>query len=88
MILQIYSVRDSAANAFLQPFFAPGTGLALRYFQDAVNDSNHQFHKHTSDYSLWLLGSFDDSNGSVVPSEPQKIATAWEMVLKDVSPAP
>lgn len=87
MFLKIFSVRDSAADAFLQPFFAPTTGLAIRSFQDAVNDVSHQFNKHSLDYHLYLLGDFDDATGNLlVQPEPVKIGSAFEYLIKDVTP--
>lgn len=89
MILKVFSVYDTASAAYLQPFFTPTTGLAVRSFSDAVNDTNHQFSKHVADYSLYLLGEFDDNNGTFTAQpEPVRIATARETLLKDITPSP
>ena len=64
MKLKIYSVYDSKAQAYLQPFYMPSRGAALRAWGDAVNDNNGQFKKHAGDYSLFELGEFNDENGT------------------------
>lgn len=79
MKLSIFSVRDSAVNAFLQPFFAPTKGAAIRMFSDAVSDSSHQFAKHKDDYVLWEIGEFDDANGLMSPIEPSRVIGAIEV---------
>ncbi|UDN67636.1 nonstructural protein [robinz microvirus RP_78] len=83
MILQIFSVRDVQAEAFMQPFFAPAIGAALRSLTDAVNDEKHEFSKHSSDYTLYHLGSFDDNTGMVIPEDtPKRIISCLELVMK------
>lgn len=63
MIMNMYAVRDSAVEAFLQPFFSPTHGSAIRSLTEAVNDKDHQFFKNAKYYSLYHLGSFDDATG-------------------------
>lgn len=72
MIMEIYSVRDKAVEAFLQPFFSPTLASAMRSLGVVVNDPNHEFAKHVKDYSLYRLGTFDDSNG-VLTHDPEPV---------------
>lgn len=60
---KVFSVYDEKAEAFLPPFFLPTIGIAARAMTDCVNDPGHQFAKHPSDYTLFLLAEFDDSTG-------------------------
>lgn len=64
MRLEVYSVFDEAVKAFLPPFFLRSRGEAIRSFAAAVNDPQHQFHKHTKDYVLFMCGVFDDGSGT------------------------
>lgn len=64
MILKVFSIYDSKAEAFLQPFYMQSKGAAIRSFADAVSDEKTMFFKHPSDYTLFELGEFDDSNAS------------------------
>lgn len=61
----IYSVYDSKAEAFLKPFFAAADGLAIRMFQQAANDLEHDFSKWAEDYTLFNLGKWDPKNGTL-----------------------
>lgn len=69
MILSIFSVRDSAVEAFMQPFFSPTRGAAIRSLTEVINDPKHEFHKNAKDYALYYLGTFDDANGVITPPE-------------------
>lgn len=59
----IYSVYDSAAEAYLPPFMLPTEGMALRTFADCCNDPNHNFGRNPDDYTIFLFGMFDDVRG-------------------------
>ncbi|QCQ84932.1 nonstructural protein [Blackfly microvirus SF02] len=81
MILGVYSVFDNAAKAYLPPIFFRSKGEAVRGFVDAINSDGHQFQKHASDYALFELGSFDDSNGFVQSfAAPIRVMSAHEAV--------
>ena len=66
MILFIVSVKDRAADVFNRPFFVPHRNVAVRDFTDEVNRSaaDNALNKHPDDFDLYLLGQFDDSDGS------------------------
>ena len=65
MFLHMFAIFDRKAEAFLPPFFLPAEGMALRTFEDCVNDSGHAFGAHPEDYTLFKLGMFDDANASI-----------------------
>ncbi len=58
---KIFSIYDSKAEAYLPPFFLNATGLALRYFEDAANNPEHDMSKYSADYTLFELGEFDEN---------------------------
>lgn len=64
MLLQIFTVYDSKAEAFITPFFMQNIPTAVRVFGDMVNSHDHAFAKHPEDYTLYHLGSYDDDNGN------------------------
>lgn len=83
MILKIYSIRDAMVEAFLQPFFSPTDGAAIRSVIAAVNDPKHEFHNHAKDYSLWCLGEYEDGSGSLVPEVPiRHLVNCIELINK------
>ena len=62
----ICSVYDSKAEAFLRPFMVPTKGVAIRSFSAAVNEERHDFHRHSGDYTLFVIGTFCEETGKVV----------------------
>lgn len=81
---QMYAVKDKAAAAFLQPFFTPTEGTAIRAIQSSVSDANHMFHRHAKDYSLYYLGFFDDNTGVLVPlQEPVFVCSMETLIIAD-----
>lgn len=78
MKLNIYTVFDSAANAYLPPFTTSADGLARRAFSDSINDPNHHFHNHPMDYTLYNIGEFDDSCGLIKPADPITLGNGIE----------
>lgn len=75
MIQIIVSIRDSAVNAFMQPFFVPAVGAAVRAFGDEVARKETPMNAHPDDYELFELGTFDDSVGRVIMlPEPRSLA--------------
>lgn len=63
----LFTVYDSAAGAYLDPFVAPSPEFAIREFKRAVNDEGHQFNRFPEDYTLFLMGTFDPMNGNLTP---------------------
>jgi len=85
---RIFSIFDVKAQAYLPPFCLAETGMALRAFSDCVNSRDHQFGKHPGDYTLFELGSFDDSV-CVVSCTPSalKVVNGLEVVISEVDEA-
>lgn len=73
MTLKVFAVRDVKSQAFLQPFYSPSVGSALRAFGDAVNDKSCPFNKHPEDYVLYEIGSYDDGSAGLFPLEVIKM---------------
>lgn len=83
MIHHVIAVRDEAVGSFQIPFFTRSVGEASRGFADAVNNPDTPFHKHSKDYSLWMLATFDDNSGTFdVPKTPELIVLAMNLVQR------
>lgn len=74
--MNIYSVHDSKAEAYLTPLFAPTDGVALRMFVQAAQEEGHQFNKHAADFTLFKIGSFDQITGMIDGQVPETIGNA------------
>ncbi len=61
--MEICSIHDAAAQAYMTPMFFQSRGQAIRSFSDAVNDGKSDFWKHPEDYTLFHLGTFDLRTG-------------------------
>ena len=70
-----YAVYDRKAEIYSQPFLEVKDGTAIRAVQDLViNNKDHAFAKHPSDFSLHRLGEFDEVAGKITGQEkPTKI---------------
>jgi len=65
MVKKIFSIYDEKSEAYLQPFFLDTDGQAVRAIVDCLNDSNHNFARHSADYTLFALGEFDDQDATL-----------------------
>jgi len=70
-----YAVYDRKAEMFSTPFLEIKDGTAIRAVQDhVINNKDHAFAKHPSDFSLHRLGEFDDITGVITGQDtPTKI---------------
>lgn len=85
MMQKMFSVRDSKAMAFLQPFFSSANGSAIRAFIDAVNDKSTPLAKHPEDYILYEIGCFDDTTGEIIGLTPLKmLGVGSDFVVRDM----
>nr|AVQ10175.1 DNA binding protein VP4 [Gokushovirinae environmental samples] len=65
MKLQILATMDSAAGAYMRPFFVPSIGVGIRSFADEVNrpSAENVLYQHPEHFSLFHLGSWNDEDG-------------------------
>ncbi len=78
MILKIFSIHDSAAEAHITPFFLPQDQQAIRSFRDCLDDPKHQFHQHPADYTLFAHGVFDANSGEFVLQEKKSLGNGTQ----------
>lgn len=84
---QIFAVFDSAADAYMNPFFLPSKGMAIRSFSDSVNTPDSTLSKHPADYTLFHLGEWtDESAGFDLFPGPRSLGVAIEFVSQDLIP--
>lgn len=83
MILLVFTVYDQAVKAYNAPMFMRSKGEALRSFADAANDEKSNIHRFSRDYSLWYVGTFDDSNCAFEVVPPERLVGAHEVLYDD-----
>nr|QJB19187.1 MAG: nonstructural protein [Microvirus sp.] len=78
----IVAVRDQKSVTFTQPVTVPTKGMALRSWGDQLSDpanANQEQAKHPEDFSLWIIGEFDDNTGEITPQKPEQLAVASDL---------
>lgn len=73
MIKPMFSVYDDKACAFCPPFLSTNTQTAQRDFYSAVLDPNSAMHSHSRDYSLYLVGHFNDESSHITNVTPPSL---------------
>ena len=53
MIVKVFTVRDSKADAYMTPFYIQNSSMALRTIGNLLHQQDHQFALSTEDFSLW-----------------------------------
>lgn len=81
MLLKVFTVYDCKVEAYLTPFFMKTKGEAIRGYSEVVNDVKTQFNRYPEDYTLFELGTYDDSTAKfVLHSTPVSIGKALEFL--------
>jgi len=81
MKLLLFTVFDSAAHRYLEPFTASTVEVALRMFRHTVNSGKGPFSQFPEDYSLFCVGEFDQEKGQLRPyQELQSLGVAITFV--------
>lgn len=61
--LMMFTVRDTKASAYLQPFFMPNEATAIRAMSNCLSTPGHQFYVNPEDFGLYCLGEYDVLDG-------------------------
>lgn len=72
--MYVYSIYDEKALCYGLPFFQKTDGIALRLFNDLVNDPDSSLYKHPSDYKLYRIGEYDEVSALLEPITPLFLA--------------
>lgn len=69
MHLIIFSVYDSKAESYVQPFYVPRVNVGIRMFAHAANNTETDFGRFPGDYTLFQIGTFDSDTGQITPDK-------------------
>jgi len=83
MKLQVFAVYDNATAIYSHAHHLVSIPAALRAFEAALEDPKSEIRRFAKDYSLFHLGSYDDSTGvfTNLPA-PVRLASAHELIVK------
>lgn len=62
MKFKVFAIYDDKTGAYTVPFSKPTVGAGIRLFDDMVNNRDSEIGRHPEDYTLYLIGEYDDSN--------------------------
>ncbi|AXH76683.1 MAG: nonstructural protein [Microviridae sp.] len=65
MVKYLFSVYDSKARTYCNPFTAINQAVAIRDFTQAAHDPASHINKFPTDYTLVELGEYDDENATM-----------------------
>lgn len=69
MKTKMFSIYDSAVQCFVRPFHAHTEQEAKRMLVSSMTEDS-QLTKNPQDFSLWIVGEFNDSDGVITPHLP------------------
>lgn len=76
-----YTIYDSKAKAYMEPFYSLNDETATRRFSNDVNHAEGLFSKFPEDFSLFHSGEFDYETG--INSEQTPVHVCNAIRLKD-----
>ena len=81
MQLKMYSIRDSKAKAYNQPWFAKSDEEAERNFAFLAKKPDSMISQFPEDYDLFYVGTYDDQTCKIDALEtPQHMIKAVNLV--------
>ncbi len=80
MRLNTYTIFDTAAGAYMRPFFLQADSQAIRSFKDIALDKDHAVGQHPEDYSLVRVGTFDDQTGLIHPETVEVLINGLRVI--------
>lgn len=84
---QMFSVYDSAADRYTDPFVAPTIEWAIREFRRSANQPGKQISEYPQDYTLFHIGEFNPESGVLEPQVPRSLGVAIQFVESpDIQP--
>ena len=82
MKVQLYAIFDTCSGIYEKPFFHTADDSVKREFQDVCMEEKHPISRHPEHYSVWRLGIFDNTTGSVVDEANECLWTAVEAIAQ------
>ena len=87
MITNMYTIYDSKAEIYTPPMHFRNDAEALRQLGQEANNPDSKLNKFAEDYSLFLLGEWDEDTAEFeIRESPKCIAKFHELINKPVTP--
>lgn len=75
----VFSIFDTKAKLYGQPFFSKNKETAIREFQVAVHGDG-MMGKYPEDFTLYSVGRFKFETGEIIPQAPESITQGIHLV--------
>lgn len=85
MIMQSYLIFDSKSQMYNHPFFLLNDQIALRSAQDIMADPNSSIKAHPADYTMFNVGTYDDTTGVYTQSPTQTVICRFHEIQGEFS---
>lgn len=72
MKTEMYTIYDSVAQIHNKPFHQTNKQVALRTATDLANDPKGEIFKNPEHYSMFYVGTYDDSNAEIELAIPME----------------
>lgn len=79
MVKTLYSILDVNVG-FGMPIVQDNDAVAMRNFENACCDKSSVYATHSSDFSLWAIGTYDTDSGELESIPQRKICSAYDFV--------
>lgn len=76
MKTNVYTVKDSKAGTYGNPFYAVNDSVATRSFEQASKDKNTTIAQYPGDFALYRIAVFCDESGEIAANSPEFVANA------------
>lgn len=78
MQTNLYTIYDTCAEIYNQPFPQGGDGEATRTFCDLVANAETSIAKHPDHYNLVRIGTWDNKKATLRPTDREVVITGLE----------
>lgn len=84
--MKLFAIRDAKSESYDGPRSYPTEAAATRSFGDAINNDAQGYGKFPEDFSLWLIGEWDEHEGVLIGYETPKIVTQGVALVRPKAP--
>lgn len=81
--MKAFTVYDTKAEAYLDPFFARNEAVALRMVEAAARKEGHEFNVYAHDYQVYRCGSWDGATGTLKGEPVVHLCNVVELLARE-----
>lgn len=85
MIYKLFTVKDKALDSYSAPFTQATIEAGLRMWRDLVmfGQEDNRYRRSPEDFTLYMVGEFDDTTAQTTPAVPVRLASAAEVIAEN-----